>query len=334
LLRRFSIFIIVLVVAESSEREVFAQSRAEREARESFLQGVESMRQERFDAAISSFELSYSVLPRCSTQYNLLVCYERTRQFSRAVRTLTQYVADCDSTMSAQNRSYVLNAGPRLNAQVARITLHITPTSTVSTVSIDQHVRADWRDEMVLDVGSHSVQIHTRDGRTVARNLEVFAGQQRTVDVTLDTVTEPVPSRVALASNPYGDDTEPGANSSSRLRIASTVSRSTVLLDGLELGRAPLEPELPSGAHELELRAEGHQPARMSLNVTNGVVTQLIPNLERVDTATNSNDAFYTRWWFWTLVGAAAIGGAIAITWELTRPTDTTVYTFQAITLP
>jgi hypothetical protein len=334
LLRRFSVFVAISLATSVSSREAFAQSRPEREARESFLQGVESMRQERFDDAISSFELSYSVLPRCSTQYNLLVCYERTRQFSRALRTLTQYVADCDSTLSAPNRSYVLNAAPRLNAQVARMTLHITPASTVSIVSVDQHVRADWRDEMVLDVGSHSVQIRTRDGRTVARNLEVYAGQQQTVDIALEVAPDPAPARAVLAPDPYGNAADPGANNASRLRVNSTVSRSLVLLDGLELGRVPLEPELPSGAHELEVRADGYQPVRMSLNVRNGSVAQLTPSLERVDTATNSNDAFYTRWWFWTLVSAAAIGGAVAITWELTRPTDTTVYTFQAITQP
>ena len=44
--------------------------------------------------------------------------------------------------------------------------------------------------------------------------------------------------------------------------------------------------------------------------------------------------AFYTRWWFWTLVGGAVVAGGAALVYTLTRPADDVVYTFQAVRAP
>jgi hypothetical protein len=69
------------------------------------------------------------------------------------------------------------------------------------------------------------------------------------------------------------------------------------------------------------------------MTLRDGAATRLAPRLER-DGEASSATPFYGRWWFWTLVGAAVVGGAVALTWQLSQPADAPVYTFQAVTAP
>jgi hypothetical protein len=85
--------------------------------------------------------------------------------------------------------------------------------------------------------------------------------------------------------------------------------------------------------YQVEVQADGFRPARLSLMVRDGAVTRVSPRLERSD-GTRSDGAFYTRWWFWTLVGGAVVAGGAALVYTLTRPSDDVVYTFQAVQSP
>lgn len=308
-----------------------AQNAPEDLARTAFQRGVQAMQQRRYDVAINEFELSYGLVPRCSTQFNLAVALEQTQRYADALATLRRYQSECAQTMPPQNAQYLTDATPRLRARVGTFALRVTPASQVASVAIDGRPRDDWSGELSLDPGPHTLEIRSREGQVMRRDLTVTEGTRDVLNLTFTPG-----STTRLAPDPYAPSPAPVAPGNTArhgeaLRIESAVARASVSVDGQELGDAPVSPSLTNGRHQIELRADGFRPARLALAVSDGAVTRLTPRLERDEGGASADGPFYTRWWFWTIIGVAAVGGAVALTWELTRPTDNAVYTFQAV---
>jgi hypothetical protein len=298
-----------------------AQTVAEGQARAAFQRGVAAMQRRQFADAIAEFELSYGASPRCSTQFNLGVALEEMHRYADSLATLSRYQANCAANIPAQNGAYLLDALPRLSARVGTLTLRLQPASAVASVAIDNRVRTDWEGDIALDPGSHVVLIRTRDGQVTRRELMVIEGGRDTI-------------ALSLAGDAFGaDPSRPGGGSEVGLRIDSPIARARVVVDGQELGPAPVNPTLAAGRHQVEVQAEGFQPARLNLVVRDGAVTRVSPRLER-RAESEASGAFYTRWWFWTLVGGAVVAGGAALAYTLTQPANDVVYTFQAVQSP
>jgi hypothetical protein len=213
---------------------------------------------------------------------------------SRATR------ATAPRTMPAQNAAYLLDALPRLHARVGTLTLRLQPPGAVSSVVIDNRHRADWSGDLALDPGPHTVLIRTRDGQVIRREVSVVEGSRDAITLTLGA---PAPPPAALAPDPYAPAPAAApARGAEGLRIDSPIARARVTVDGQELGEAPVTPSLTTGRHQVEVQADGFRPARLALLVRDGAVTRVSPRLEREE-ASRGDGAFYTRWWFWTLVG-------------------------------
>ncbi len=308
-----------------------AQQSPEEQARGAFQRGVAAMQRRQFADAIAEFELSYGLVPRCSTQFNLAVALEEMRRYADSLSTLARYQGDCAATMPAQNGAYLLDALPRLHARVGTLTLRIQPPGQVSSVSIDNRQRPDWNGDVALDPGPHSVTVRSRDGQVIRRDLSVSEGSRDTISLSLSAGMAPT----VLAPDPYVPPSSPPSSlrAADALRIDSPIAHARVSVDGQELGEGPVTPSLTAGRHQVEVQADGFRPARLSLMVRDGAVTRVSPRLEREDGA-RSDGAFYTRWWFWTLVGGAVVAGGAALVYTLTRPSDDVVYTFQAVQSP
>jgi PEGA domain len=321
------------VMASLLARVASAQESPEEQARQAFQRGVAAMQAGRYTTAIAELEFSYGLLPRCSTQFNLAVAFEQTRRYADSLDVFTRYESDCASTMPPQNVTYIADAGRRLRAHLGLITLRITPASAVSAVLVDGRPRPRWSGELALDPGTHSLEVRSGEGQVVRREFQAAEGTRDVVEVSLGEPPQEPVRPLALAPDPYGADVSaPVVSSSGGVRIEAPVAHASVSVDGRDRGEGPIETRLNSGRHLVEVRADGYLPARVALTVRDGALTRLTPRLEREGASEAS--PFYTRWWFWTLVGAAAVGGAVAITWELTRTVDTPVYTFQAVTSP
>lgn len=312
-----------------------AQESPEEQARQAFLRGVAAMQQSRYATAIAELEFSYGLLPRCSTQFNLAVAFEQTRRYADSLDVFQRYQADCADTMPAQNVTYLADAMRRLRPRVGTLSLRVTPAAEVASVSLDRHPRPRWTDDLAVDPGAHTVEVRARDGQVVRREFQAAEGSRAVLEVSLGVGEGEAARAVPLNTvNPYEEDTSEGARPPpSPLRIEAPVAHASVFVDGRDQGEVPVEARFASGRHLVEVRADGYRPARFAMTLRDGAATRLAPRLER-DGEASSATPFYGRWWFWTLVGAAVVGGAVALTWQLSQPADAPVYTFQAVTAP
>lgn len=93
---------------------------------------------------------------------------------------------------------------------------------------------------------------------------------------------------------------------SDALIIVRTRPNADIAVDGKAIGRAPLELRLPAGKHELVAMAEGHQKETVPMTLALG-------DKREIDIELHKPPSILTRWWFWTVVGVAVVGGTAAV---------------------
>jgi hypothetical protein len=105
-----------------------------------------------------------------------------------------------------------------------------------------------------------------------------------------------------------------------RVTVRVEPSRAEVLVDGGSVGTGSVtEPlRLLAGTHVFEARLHGYRPARDVIDVQAGVpvdvvlTLQPLPEDETENGGTETDEGgVATKWWFWTIIGAVVVGGAV-----------------------
>lgn len=92
------------------------------------------------------------------------------------------------------------------------------------------------------------------------------------------------------------------------IEIEGAASGSRILIDDQVRGTAPAGQmaDIPIGARHVQVTSEDHQPVDRWVVVKKGERTSVaIQQLAR------ESDPFYSRWWFWTIAGAAVAGTVV-----------------------
>jgi len=79
-----------------------------------------------------------------------------------------------------------------------------------------------------------------------------------------------------------------------------------VNIDGNPSGTVPTEVMLQQGPHRVELQREGYRSSSSSVIVSAGEKREVDIGLEKEAPITK-------KWWFWTGVGLAVVGGTVAV---------------------
>lgn len=89
-----------------------------------------------------------------------------------------------------------------------------------------------------------------------------------------------------------------------------------VFLDGADVGQPPVERPLRTGDHRVVLKQDGFDDADKAVFVSAGKRVEL-------EVTMTQKPAFYTRGWFWGVVGAVAVGSAaVIVIANTTRPVE------------
>jgi len=97
------------------------------------------------------------------------------------------------------------------------------------------------------------------------------------------------------------------------LKVTCNIRRARVMLDGKPIGRTPFDGDIPPGKHKLEIIAAGKTPAARLIDVRAG--KEIVITIKLVDIPgpiTKKDKSILGKWWFWTAIGAAVVGGATA----------------------
>ncbi len=97
------------------------------------------------------------------------------------------------------------------------------------------------------------------------------------------------------------------------LRLTCNIRRAQVLLDGKPIGRTPFDGDVAPGKHKLEIVAPGKKPESKLIDVRPGEALKFdIKLVDLPKPVVKKDDSLLGKWWFWTAVGAAVVGGATA----------------------
>jgi len=91
------------------------------------------------------------------------------------------------------------------------------------------------------------------------------------------------------------------------LVVKSTIASSSVSIDGKSIGLVPAEAALSAGTHPVVVSHEGYDDAATQVVLKAGERKELLLDPVKGTPVTG-------KWWFWTIIGVVAIGGATAAT--------------------
>jgi hypothetical protein len=98
------------------------------------------------------------------------------------------------------------------------------------------------------------------------------------------------------------------------LHVESTVPGAVVVLDGRDVGVAPIAVSRPAGVYRVEVQKRDHVTYATTVRLDAGEHASLTARLVA------ESRPITTRWWFWSGAAAVVAGGIVA-TYMLTRPT-------------
>jgi hypothetical protein len=215
----------------------------------------------------------------------------------RAHQALTEYPAALDNL-----EEFARVAPPDLKARVPKLDeLLADVRARVSVVEVRTNIPGaqvfvrEKREANPARVRAGHARVEVRaDGYVPwTREVDLRGGATTALDVTLEKVLASGTGMVSIATLPAG---------------------ALVTIDGRPLGSAPLEASLRTGRHDVTVRQEGYELWTNAIELGSGERRRLDVTLERPEPVTK-------KWWFWTSVGAAVVGGTI-LTYALVTTRD------------
>jgi hypothetical protein len=256
------------------------------EARLHFQQGVALFKEQNYDAALAEFHGSYGISGEPIVLYNLGLTYKALFRYGEAMEILERYLAESAShghPVVKERRAEVESIVAEMRSLLADVTIVLTPPD--AALHIDGRLVTLGIDGVVkLPAGSHVIEAGAPDYMSGRRELTVVAGTPQTVPLALAAI--PRTGLVTITTSQIG---------------------ARIMVDGKELGPAPVTVELGAGGHQVVVTAPGYAPGRSELAVAAGQARTVNIVLDLPPVARETNP-FYERWWFWAGVGVVAAG--------------------------
>jgi hypothetical protein len=283
------------------------------QARELFAKGAALSRRMQWAEALDAFEQVARIRSHPVVTFNIAVCERALGRYTRARHTLAEFslaatgpngAPDVPAAIVEDARNYAREIDGLL------VHLHVTLRPRDARVAIDGRPLAvgapgvlvaglaapgagepaaqdDF--ELIVDPGAHIIRA-SRDGHgDIVLNPSYPPGVHAALDMQLETLP-------------------------AEIRVESTVPGAIVLLDGRDIGVAPVVVNRPAGVYRVEVQKKDHVTYATSVTVDAGEHANLTARL------TPETRPLTSRWWFWSGAAAVVVGGIVA-TYVLTRPT-------------
>lgn len=197
------------------------------------------------DGALVQFLRAYRLSGSAALLFNLAAAHESQRQYALARSAMEAFLRDAPESVREPRRADAEALIQRVRGRVGTVVVApLTPNVRIFVDGLEVPAQ-DIRAGAQLSVGRHRVALEAQGYERVDREIEV-------------SFERPVTIRDALV--------ERGA----RLTVVTPVPDAEVYVDGVRVGRTPLEAPInvPTRGYTIELRREGYAPARQVNDAT------------------------------------------------------------------
>lgn len=270
----------ILLLSFAVSRDAFAQSAAPSSDTpdEAKRKGDEAMVALRYQDALGHYQSAYEATKNPALLYNMGRAYEGLGEFPKALDALEEFNDKAPAELKARV--------PKLD-ELLRDVRNRVATLVVSCSVENAEIRLGEKVVGRTRIGQTVVRVNAGKARLVVSREGYFPFEK---DLTLPGAKVETVD-VALASR----------SEAAVLRVTSPVEGAAVALDGKPMGVVPVESPVLPGTHRIGVTRDGYDDADTSVVVAAG---------ERKDVAVPlaKKASLFTRWWFWSAVGAVAIG--------------------------
>lgn len=294
---------VALLIALSSA-EARAQSAELEQARTSYLEGLQQVREAHWAEALAAFERSRGLRPHALTSFNIGACERALGHYTRAraelLRSLEQDRVSSELPPSVRTEAQAfLGEIERILVQIALV---VEPSATAVSVDgrpLERIDGAATRPRFVAGTAPPGPGAPAR-----ARELEIVA--------------DPGAHVITLSRHGYSDIVinrtyRPGERATERwsltelpatIRISSNERLALVSVNGKDVGAAPVDVRRPAGTYRVEVTKPGFVHYAADVRVMAGEESVLRSTLVR------EKPSILSKWWFWT--AAATLAGGVA----------------------
>ncbi len=286
------------------------------EARAEYVRGNELAKSTQWAQALAAFERSNQLKPHPLTTYNMGVCERALGRFTRAHALFVAALASVDTAPGQMPQSRIEEARgytKEIEDALVRLDVRLDPADVA--VAVDGRPLVFTGDTatagvappaapqaapratfpLVIDPGTHVFRFVAKGHADVLVTKTYAAGEKTRLDIEL-------------------------ARLPALFHITSNVPDPIVTVNGTDVGAAPVTISRPAGTYVVVVKKEGFETFETKLGVTSGQEVDLPAQLPE------HRVALTKRWWFWTAIGSAVVGGAL-LTFALTRePADPPPY--------
>lgn len=282
------------------------------EARAEFTKGAELVQKGAWSEALAAFERSTSLRPHPVTTFNQGVCLRAIGQYVRARAMLKRAISEEQAAGGEQLPDELRTQAHAFLSEIDQIlvelSLRVAPVGsslavdgrplertpdgsvwTAGTLPPGQGKPAPKaRFRVLLDPGLHVFTLTRKGFTTASVKKEYSPGQRAELDLELSLLP-------------------------ARLNISADAADAVVMLNGLDVGTAPVRLERKGGSYRVLVRKPGYIPYETRVDAKPGDDVNIVGKL-RVE-----EPSLLERWWFWAIAGGVVAGATVG-TYFATRP--------------
>jgi hypothetical protein len=279
------------------------------QARDEFVKGTAAVKAGQWSEALLHFEKANTIKPSPVAVFNIGYCQRAMGRYVLAKSAFEKAVRDAANMPEAQleeAKTFI----KELDEQLARVKITIDPPST--RLAIDGRPLVPLRDgdpkvmvagvapagegvtppaavfDVILDPGPHLFAASFPGHANVLINRTIEAKSREEIPLKLNEL----PASIHVESNQ---------------------ERAVVMVDGRDVGLAPIDINRPAGRYRVQVQKRGFVAYETTLTLAPGQKANMRAQM------TAERESITQKWWFWGGT-AAIIAGGITATYLLTRP--------------
>lgn len=251
---------------------------AEKTAAELKAEGDASFDAFAYGDALRAYEKAYELSQDPALLFNRGRALQALGRYPEALTMFERFDSEASPALHAKVPGLA-----KLIAEVrARVgTLHVTCNVTGAQVIVGDRILGETGtlEDVRLVAGNITVEVRKEGFFTVKRQVQLTGGGTANVDVKLQS-----------------------RSTSGVLAVSVEPAAARVTVDGTFEGNAPIELIVPAGTHEVRLTRDGYEP------LTSKAVVQADGRAD-LRLTMQPTPSVFSRWWFWTGVGAVVVSG-------------------------